>query len=199
LREPLIYALEEGTDYNIEFRMLDTEARSCWMTAKGQVFYDEGGKPIQVLGAILNINERKLAEDALILNERKWRMLIQDSFDMIAIVGSDHIIRYQSPVIELILGCSSMDMIGRHYLEFVYSDDLPQVVNALTHLIQGAERFVCFEYRCQHQDDSLRVLKATAHNLLDDPAISGIVIHSQDVTESKWIKEKFEKAFDMIE
>jgi PAS domain S-box-containing protein len=197
--QSLMYSMEEGIDYNIEFRMLNSEARSYWMTAKGQVFYDEEGKPIQVLGAILNINERKLAEDALILNERKWRLLIQNSFDMIAIVGSDHIIRYLSPAIDLILGCSSMEMIGRHYLEFVCSDDLPQVLNALTHLIQGTKKSVHFEYRCQHQDNSWRVLECAAYNLLNDPAISGIVIHSQDITESKWIKQKFEKTFNIIE
>jgi PAS domain S-box-containing protein len=197
--QALMYTMEEGIDFNIEFRMLNSEARNYWMTAKGQVFYDEEGKPIQVLGAILNINERKLAEDALILNERKWRLLIQNSFDMIAIVGSDHIIRYLSPAIELILGCSSMEMIGRHYLEFVCSDDLPQVLNALTHLIQGTKRSVHFEYRCQHQDKSWRVLESAAYNLLDDPAISGIVIHSQDITDSKWIIKKFEKTFNIIE
>ena len=41
------------------------------------------------------------------------------------------------------------------------------------------------EYRFRHKSGEWRTLEATGTNLLDDPAVGGIVINSRDVTERK--------------
>ena len=41
------------------------------------------------------------------------------------------------------------------------------------------------EFRAQHTDGSWRVLEATGQNLLDDPAVGGLLITSRDITEQR--------------
>ena len=48
---------------------------------------------------------------------------------------------------------------------------------------QGAERR--FEFRIKHADGTWRTMEAIGRNLLDDPAVGGIVINHRDVTERK--------------
>ena len=39
------------------------------------------------------------------------------------------------------------------------------------------------EFRLQHQDGSWRIVEALANNLLDDPAVRGVVVNLRDITE----------------
>ncbi len=43
-------ALEEGTDYKIEFRVVLPDGSLRWMKIHGQVLYDDAGKPVRMIG-----------------------------------------------------------------------------------------------------------------------------------------------------
>ena len=70
----------------------------------------------------------------------------------------------------------------------------------LTRAGQGADRI---EFRLRHADGSWRVVEAVATNLLDDPAVAGIVISARDLTdrrraeaELREAQERFRSAFE---
>ena len=58
-------ALEEGSDYAIEFRVVWPDGTLHWVGNKGQVYYDKTGLPIRMVGVAMNITERKQAEETL--------------------------------------------------------------------------------------------------------------------------------------
>ncbi len=58
------------------------------------------------------IAERLYAEDAARENERKFRALIENALDFIAVVDGDGIIRFQSPSVEGTLGYKPLAMVG---------------------------------------------------------------------------------------
>lgn len=55
--------LEEGDDYNIEFRVIWSDGSVHWIASKGQVYYDDFGKPVRMTGINMDITERKQAEE----------------------------------------------------------------------------------------------------------------------------------------
>ncbi len=57
-------AIEEGTDYKIEFRAVRPDGIVLWTLAHGQVLYDEAGKPLRMVGISKDITERKSIEEA---------------------------------------------------------------------------------------------------------------------------------------
>lgn len=61
VREVLRDAIENGKDYNAEFRKIRADGGVRWVAARGRVFVDKQGKPIRLLGVSMDITGRKLA------------------------------------------------------------------------------------------------------------------------------------------
>ena len=54
--------------YALEYRTCQSEAQeSRWVLARGQAFFDGEGRPIRFIGSVLDITERKRAEESLAL------------------------------------------------------------------------------------------------------------------------------------
>jgi PAS domain S-box-containing protein len=59
------HALESGTPYQIELRVQRPDGSICWIHVRGRGYCDEAGKPIRMMGIVLDITERKQAETEL--------------------------------------------------------------------------------------------------------------------------------------
>ncbi len=58
-------ALDNRTDYAIEYRSLWPDGSVHWIAAMGRGSYDDTGQPLRMEGVVLDINDRRNAEDAL--------------------------------------------------------------------------------------------------------------------------------------
>jgi PAS domain S-box-containing protein len=58
-------ALESRSPYAAEFRMVRSDGTVRWVAAKGQFYYSPGGDPERMLGMVVDITERKDAEESL--------------------------------------------------------------------------------------------------------------------------------------
>lgn len=141
------------------------------------------GKSRQILCVATDISERKQAAEALARSEAKFRSLIQNSSDLIVILEPDGAIRYTSPSIEKILGYKPSDLIGQKGFNFIHPEDISKVSAAASELLAG--KAVSVEYRFRRQDASWCWLESTGSNLINDPAVGGIVVNSRDITERK--------------
>ncbi len=58
-------AVQEGADYDIEFRVIWPDSTVHWVASKGQVYYDKTGKAGRMAGVTMDITARKRAEEEL--------------------------------------------------------------------------------------------------------------------------------------
>ena len=58
-------AIAGNGKYSVFYRQCRTDGSFGWMEGRGQVFYDDAGKPTHMRGVCTDITERKQAEDAL--------------------------------------------------------------------------------------------------------------------------------------
>jgi PAS domain S-box-containing protein len=72
-------ALNQRTEYESEYRVVHPDGKIRWILAKGRSLYDEKGKPIRMLGVILDITDSKLAEQALRQSEERFRRSLFDA------------------------------------------------------------------------------------------------------------------------
>lgn len=77
--QAITQAVQEGTDYNTEFRIIRSDGTVRWITSRGQVFYDETGKPIRMVGVSTDITERKRAEQRLATQYAVTRILAEST------------------------------------------------------------------------------------------------------------------------
>ncbi len=121
---------------------------------------------------------------ALRVSEARFHSLIQNALDMITILDADGLIRYVSPAIERNLGYRPDDMMWRK-VDLVHPDDQPSLGAAFLAARQDPALTPTVESRFRHHDGSWRWHQATVTNLLADPAVSGLVVNSRDITERK--------------
>ncbi|HEV7518145.1 MAG TPA: EAL domain-containing protein, partial [Thermoanaerobaculia bacterium] len=141
-------------------------------------------------GAMEDVTDRKRAEEALRASEERFRALVQNASDMIAILTADGVVRYGSPSHERVLGLRLKDHRHPSILDFVHPEDRERVAGVLAQLIARPAEVVTLECRIRHEDGSYRVLESTGANLLSHPAVLGIVLNSHDITDRKRAEER---------
>jgi two-component system, LuxR family, sensor kinase FixL len=62
VRQALRDAIENGKDYEADFRRVLADGSVRWVAARGRVYADKYGKPIRLLGVSMDITARKQAE-----------------------------------------------------------------------------------------------------------------------------------------
>ncbi|HZP85738.1 MAG TPA: PAS domain S-box protein [Burkholderiales bacterium] len=72
-------ALQTGSDYVCEFRMVRSDGSTRWSSVRGKVFRDREGVPVRMVGADWDISERMQAEGKLRENEERLRLLYESS------------------------------------------------------------------------------------------------------------------------
>ncbi|MCZ6893912.1 MAG: PAS domain S-box protein [Gammaproteobacteria bacterium] len=155
----------------------------------GKPVFDEDGNFKGYRGTGRDITERKRAEETLKESEDRFRALIENTLDIITLLGPDGTILFESPSIERVLGYKPEELVGRKVFDILHPDDVPQALDALQNSIQTPGRVNEIELRIRHRDGSWRHLQAIGRNLSDNPSVGGIVLNSRDVTERKQAEE----------
>ena len=142
--------------------------------------------------------ERNGIEGAQRYGEEHFRLLIENASDLITILDATGTIRYESPAVERVLGYSPQALTHKNIFEFVHPDDTPQVRSAFTHALHTPGTTLSVECRFRHHDGSWRIFETIGKNLLDDPAVAGIVINSRDITERKAVERLKDELISVV-
>ena len=177
------------SNVHTELRILHKDGAYRHLEAVARNFVDDP-KINGIVANFRDITERKGAEDALRGRQEYFQALIENSMEGITVLNRDGTVRYESPSVERLLGYAPDGLIGRKALEFIHPDDVQDVMDAFKVCTRGKPRAVLMEARYRHKDGSWRVIEAIVNNLLDDPAIEGIVVNYRDITERKWAEDE---------
>ncbi|HBB31555.1 MAG TPA: hypothetical protein DDZ80_06090 [Cyanobacteria bacterium UBA8803] len=178
-------AIKKQTEYRTEFRIRHPDGSIRWLTSQGEVYRDSNRKPIKVVGLCMDITPNKQVEAALARSEVKWRSLIQNSSDLIAILAADGTILYESPASERILGYSSDELVGKPVFNYIAPQEQNAIAQAIQNLLKAGHKAtfppIVFHLLCK--DGTWCCVEASGTNLLADEAVEGIVINARDVTK----------------
>ena len=139
---------------------------------------------------ILAIARQRISarEAARLMKERatrdaRFRALVQNSSDVVTVLDGSLHATYVSPAIEGVLGLTPEQRLGRAFVDLMAADDRNEAADMLARV--RASPFATELLRCRmvHADGSLRTMETLASNLLDDPAVMGIVLNSRDISQ----------------
>ncbi len=131
-------------------------------------------------------DKRRRAERKLRDREAHFRLLIENTSDIVSILGPDGLIRYESPSIERVLGYAPAELVGQNVFAFLHPEDLPRAQAIFQASLQtpGATA-PPHELRFRAKDGSWRTLECVGKNLLHEPWVAGVVVHSRDISTRK--------------
>jgi PAS domain S-box-containing protein len=119
------------------------------------------------------------------LTDEQFRLLVENSDDILTIREADGRIRYMSPSIQRVLGYKQEELIGSIGFELLHPEDRPAVESAFAEFWKTPGARDSIQYRARHANGSWVSLEVVAYNLLDDPALRGVVLNGRDISERK--------------
>ncbi|MDB5634452.1 MAG: diguanylate cyclase, partial [Tardiphaga sp.] len=136
--------------------------------------------------------ERQRMAAALVAKEADFRLLAEESSDVVMRIGTDERILYVSPSSSRILGWTPEQLIGTPALAGVDADDLPRVEQTVAALKCGEIEEARLIYRTRHRgkEDIWIETAMRATRKPDTGEIDGVVAISRDMTEHKDLEEK---------
>jgi PAS domain S-box-containing protein len=119
----------------------------------------------------------------------QFRSLVNNSSDLITVLGPDGTIAYQSPSVQRMLGRRPADLVGTALGDLVHPDDQHDVDISLAKLAETPGATGNFGCRLQHEDGSWRHVESICANLADHPRVNGLVLNIRDVTEQAALRK----------
>jgi len=143
---------------------------------------------------VSDVPERIKAQKELQRTEDYYNALVENVSDGMVVINGNGAIRNKTASIERVLGYRIEDDIGRSSFDFVHPDDLPKAAEAFTRLIQNPGLTIRYEIRVRHADGAWRTIEVIGKNLLDNPAVAGVVANFRDITEQKDMQEALSRS-----
>lgn len=136
-----------------------------------------------------DISDRVRAQQALQASENTFRALIENAFDIVAVVDVHWILHYASPSIERVLGYQQLESIGQKTSDYIHADDLDNVISCCKNVLENPGTTDFIELRILHKNKSWRIFEITISKFSNYLEIPSFVINCCDITERKHAEE----------
>ncbi len=132
---------------------------------------------------ITDVTERLEKKRELMASERRFKALVQEGADLIAILDEEGNYQFVSESCYPILGIEPEVFIGTNAFDWIHPDDREAVL-ALFLKISEHRQIRTEPFRFKDGKGEYRWIVTTATNMTDDPAVGGVVANSRDITDA---------------
>ncbi|MEI7833362.1 MAG: PAS domain S-box protein [bacterium] len=129
------------------------------------------------------------AEQALAEMEKKYRVITENSCDMITLHDVNGVYQYASPACKTLLGYEPEELVGRNPYDLFHPDDIPVVQASHVAVLDGKPYTVVF--RLRGKDGVYRWLETNNTFIVDDDGkVTGLICVTRDIGGRKQADEK---------
>ncbi|MFA9557550.1 PAS domain S-box protein [Evansella sp. AB-rgal1] len=116
-----------GEPLNTQFRVVRPNNEIRYVISLGVPSLDQFGKITKIYGTSQDVTLEKKRQDQLKRSEELFRLISDNSQDVITFSNVEGVFNYISPAVKKVLGYEPSDMIGKNRLDFIHSDDISNV------------------------------------------------------------------------
>ncbi|MDD3568096.1 MAG: PAS domain S-box protein, partial [Bacteroidales bacterium] len=117
--------------------------------------------------------------------QKRLHSLLENASEIISIYSSTQKLIYISPSVTKILGYTPNEMMSGKDMDRLTRRGEQDINEMFKKLLEAPLVPITIQYTFMKKDGTKLFLEVTGRNLLDDPAINGIILNSQDITERK--------------
>ena len=164
--------LERGVSFEHRGRTKRGESLTL-LVSFGQLELDG---QMRLMTTIQDISARQHAEELLREREERFRLLVENSTELVMEVDAQGTVLYASPNHLALTGYTLAELLGSNAFQPIHPDDLPLLLEAF-HQRKGSRR-----YRYRHRDGSWRWFETNGHVFRTSAGEERGVLVSRDIT-----------------
>ena len=181
--------LSPATANTLEMELLTKDGRNIPIeTSAHPIIYKERAATMVI---IRDISERKRAEEALHESEEKYRLIVENSSDIIFTLDAEGNVLYVSSSVKNMLGYNPEDLTGHQFAELVHPEDLKGVQESIQRTISdGHQTSGGIEYRVRNSSGVWRWHNGTGNIVRDvNGKFLNFLCLSRDISERKKLEQ----------
>lgn len=187
---------------NFEYRFRHKRGHWIWCLSRDSIYsFDEHGEPHEMIGTFLDITQLKKRE----LENKKLSRDYTITFEQVAVglahINASGVIIKANKKLSDILLYSHGDMVGRHYTDFIYHDDLPFSMEVFKSLQENQIDNASFEKRCVRSDGEIIWTLCTSNIVQPDEANEApyYIAVIEDISERKLMEQRLKESNSALE
>ncbi len=181
--------------FESEYRILTRIGNWIWVRDSGHILPSQsGGRPI-VQGILMDVSERKRAEEALSVSKAQLLANLNNSPNVaVQWYDKDGRVLYWNPASETLYGWKSMETIGKTLDQLIHTPEEQAEFMRILSEIQGTGKpFGPYEARVRRLGGTTGWVLATTFSIPMNDEQIGFVCMDVDITERRQAEEKIER------
>ncbi|MGH7146908.1 MAG: PAS domain-containing sensor histidine kinase [Nitrospiraceae bacterium] len=175
---------------DVEYRIVRPNGEVRSIHARGDVHRDATGHPRSMTGTVLDITDRKRAEEALRAGEARFRTLAESTTDWMWEINEHGVYTYCSSKMRDLLGYEPDEALGKTPFDFMPEEEARRVADLFGPIAAARKPFAGIENTNRRKDGRLVVLECRGVPIIDANGVfRGYCGFDQDITERKRTEE----------
>ena len=191
--QTLIDSIKQKIPVEVEYRIICNNGTIRWVHDNSMGAFNEKGEFIGFTGVIIDITDRKRAEQKLKESEENYRLITENVHDMITVFNKELKTEYiNENVHKKLTGYSKTDLIGKSSLKFIHPDDIRRVIKDYNEKHEKGEGMT--ELRYKTKDRGYLWLEIKGRTFVDNDGEKKSILISRDITERKRAEQKLKES-----
>ncbi len=165
--------------------------RPYWVSLNIQPVLNEANELSRYVAFAKDITERKKAEQELAFSEQKFKAMVQEGSDLIAILDMQGCFTYVSDSVSRSLGFTANELLGKHLGEYIHPNDMQETMAGMER-VKTNEALTGVQHRFRHKDGHYVWLESKGIDHSANPLIGGIIVNARDITDRVELQKRLD-------
>lgn len=192
---------DSATSDRLELEFVRKDGSTIWLDTTIGFIRDSQGQPVEIMGVLRDVTERRKAEKALRVSEERFRHLIDTTSDWVWEMDEQGIYTYVSPRIHEILGYLPEEVLGKASSEIMSSRSANRVARVLGSPVAPGTPFRFVETTFVHKNGHHVTAEISGVPFFDDAgrAVRGHRGIARDITQRKQAEEQLQASYQNLQ